>query len=89
MGYGAELLSDIEADAEVFFGIAESRLNQGLWTMRDGTQISVKDMSRRHIENTIAMLERGNSIFKEPWIEVFENELKNRDYIRKCANEGW
>lgn len=89
MSYGAELLSDLEVEESVFFGIAEARLNQGLWTTRDGAQIRVKDMSRRHIENTIAMLKRGNSIFKQSWIEVFENELKNRDYIRKCANEGW
>lgn len=88
MGLGAEYLADIEAERAAFFGIAQAMIDQGLWTQRDGTQISVRDMTRSHIENTIAMLERGDSIFKQKWIAVFRNELKNRDYIRKCA-EGW
>lgn len=86
---GAEYISDIEADVSAFWGIARARMNQGIWTQRDGTQISVRDMSKKHIENSIAMLKRGNSIFKDGWIAVFERELANREYIRKCVNEDW
>lgn len=81
MGYG----SDISAEMEVMEAINEWNIKNGMWTQRDGSTISIRKMTKRHIKNCIAMLERGNSPFAEEWIHRFEGELAFREYIEKIV----
>ena len=46
-----------------------------IWTMRDGTDIRVGDMTDSHIKNCWKMV-YGRSAF---WEQVFEAEIKKRE----------
>jgi hypothetical protein len=60
-----------------------------IWTMKDGTEIMIKDMKDSHIKNTINMLNRkpmnGTRL---AWIEIFkEQQSKRRNgKINKIVN---
>ena len=62
------------------------------WTMRDFTEIKIKDMEDSHIANCIRMLNKNlvNDIktSRHYWIQVFEDvQLKRRIYkINKLKN---
>ena len=71
--------SSAEEHRALYMEIARDNIREGKWIQRDGTVINVRDMSDKHIRNTIAMLLRGNSIFKGAWIERFEKELNRRE----------
>ena len=76
-------------DYESYVYARDEAIRRGIWTQRDGTEIDVRDMTRNHILNTIAMLQRNGGFRSNSWINRFEKELENREYIRKCANENW
>lgn len=48
-----------------------------LWTMRDGTQIAVKDMGDKHLVNTFRMVSRAipPSLY---WAAIFQDEIGRR-----------
>lgn len=48
-------------------------MRAGIWTMRDGTEIAVTDMTTSHIRNCMRMV--GT---KHEWYRVFAEELKRR-----------
>lgn len=48
-------------------------MNHKTWTMRDGTQVLIKDMSDRHLINTIKMLRRNVGLYKSGLVEVSES----------------
>lgn len=81
MSYGEELLEEIHIEDAIHYAVNEKNIAEGIWTMRDGNQINIKDMSRQHLRNTINMLKRGNSPFAEAWITRMTEELEFREYI--------
>lgn len=79
------MISDYEANVQAL----DDEIRRGIWRQKDGTRIQVRDMTRNHILNTIAMLQRNGGFRSNSWISRFEKELEDREYIRKCANENW
>ena len=51
-----------------------------IWTMRDNTEILIKDMEDSHIRNCINMLKRnGTNDVKKAWIDIFTDvQIKRR-----------
>ena len=82
MSYGRELAQEMEIDAEINYRQAflqhVSRMMKGLWTTRDGRQISIHDMTVSHINNCIRMLSGNGGEIAEMWVNVFKKELKDR-----------
>lgn len=79
MSYGEEVRVEQEIMHELARGRVMRDAERGVWTMRDGTEIEVKDMSTSHILNSKRMLERKNMAdFLTPWITRFEKELERR-----------
>ena len=75
MGIGAEYIENMI----VSHYIQKDYVRRGIWTMQDGAEILVKDMSDRHIENCINMLKRiPEHELADGWIEKFKDELKER-----------
>ena len=79
------MILDYEANVQAL----EDEIRRGIWRQKDETKIQVRDMTRNHILNTIAMLQRNGGFRSNSWINRFEKELEDREYIRKCANENW
>lgn len=85
-GLGNEMAEEMAINAAIYKADKKAKRDAGIWTMRDGTEIKVKDMGEDHIKNTIRMLKRRESEWAESWIAVFEKELEFRQYIRRIAS---
>lgn len=80
------MADDYMAELDTVYGRVESMMRRGIWTMRDGTEIDIREMTDSHIKNCIRMLSEKESEFAEMWVWRFAEELKFRDYIRRIAN---
>lgn len=82
MGYGAEIMAEMEADYYAHIANEEYNAKHGRWTMKDGTVINIKDMTNPHIINCIMLLKRKDDEVSHIWLNRFEEELKFRRYIK-------
>lgn len=80
MSYGREIIEEWYIDAAIAQLEMERKVENGIWTQRDGTEISLKDMTDTHIQNCINMLERKQykSDIVYAWIKRFKEELVSR-----------
>ena len=79
MSMGREWIAEHEYDFFDIQGVIEDKAKHGVWVMRGGREIPVEDMTTRHIENTMAYIQRTDQYdLFEPWLKVFEAELKRR-----------
>ena len=79
MGLGSDYVSEMEAEYGALEYHIENEARQGVWTTKEGKRIPIRQMSTRHLENTIRMLERNNSgDIYFPWICRMQEELDRR-----------
>ena len=78
MSYGREIAAEMAIDLEVAYLQHIDRLMKSLWTMEDGTIISVSDMDVQHIGACIRMLKKHDDDLSEMWIRRFRDELEER-----------
>ena len=78
MSYGEEIATEMMIEQEVAYQQHLNRLMKSLWTMEDGTVISVHDMEHQHIINCINMLHGRDDDLAKMWIERFREELVDR-----------
>lgn len=86
MGLGEDVRIDIEIAREIAWDNAYRRIKEGVWMMRDGQEIKLTDMTNRHIENCIRMLEKKDGEIPELWADRFKKELEWRDYIKRIVS---
>lgn len=77
-------MNDIDQDSYEWIIHDYKAFGEGIaWTMKDGTDIFVKDMKESHIINSMNMLKRkAFNGTRKAWIEVFEDVL-----LRKRAKK--
>lgn len=85
MSYGREAAIEMEIDADIAYMQHMSRMAKGMWTKKDGKQISVHDMTVSHILNCIKMLQDNHDDISEGWLNVFREELQDRDGVTVCV----
>ena len=86
MSLGREAAIEMEIDAEIIYEQQYmNRLMKGLWTQKDGKQISVRDMTVSHILNCIRMLQGNHDDTSKGWVKRFRDELQSRDNLTVCV----
>lgn len=85
MSLGREAALEMEIDADVAYHQHMTRLMKGLWTQKNGKQISVHDMTVNHILNCIRMLQGRHDDITEWWLKRFREELHDRDNLTVCV----
>ena len=83
MSYGNEIATERYIEREIAYFRAKSMANKGEWITKDGRVLRVVDMTDSHISNCLAMLQRGNSPYAEPFICMFKSEQDRREAIRR------
>jgi len=82
MGFSEDYEADLywdEQDEQELYMEHEYSAKMGIWHTKDGKELKIKNMETSHIKNCIAFIRRNdkNDMY-EPYIKVFEEELKRR-----------
>ena len=85
MSLGREAAIEMEIDADVAYHQHMTRLKKGLWTQKNGKQISVHDMTVNHILNCIRMLQGNHDDSSKAWVNRFREELHDRANLTVCV----
>ena len=79
MSLGSEYVFESYANEEEMRMKIEQQAANGIWTTNDGRKLSVREMTRNHIENTMKYIRRNDKTdMMMPWLMVFRNELIRR-----------
>ena len=78
MGMGTEMLMEAMIDAEIEWWFRSQQyqedldlVERGIWRMKDGGLIQMEKMSSQHLRNTIAMIERKESLMEDDYLDLF------------------
>lgn len=85
MSMGEEILTAMEIESAIFRDRQINAIKEGVWTMKDGQTIRLDQMSDRHIQNCIRMLNDRDGEIPELWVKRFQKELDFRDYVRRIV----
>ena len=68
-------------DCAFYAGLMEDPVGPawGMWRQRDGSTISIHDMTEPHIHNCLRMVMRTNP--ESHWVNVFSVELERRGCV--------
>ena len=78
MGDIADFMIDSMIERNLNFTNIPIEPNYSVWHTRKGNVLKISEMTSQHISNTIKMLKKGNSPYKNGYIKAMEKEMKNR-----------
>ena len=78
MSLGREFETETMIERDIALLQHMNRLMKSLWTMEDGTIISVQDMELQHIINCINMLRGRDDDLAMMWLKRLREELDER-----------
>lgn len=90
MGQGSDSCSGHEVDYDPY----EEGLERGIWPTRTGSDVSVKNMTLRHLHGAKRIAERAaaRATFScdtekwEAWVELFDAEIDSRPVVAKVPS---
>lgn len=74
--YADDLIAELHIEEAIYILERRELMRKYEWICADGRHIRIEDMSEAHRNNTVKMLERGDSEFAELWLDIFREVMK-------------